>query len=301
MPTCGATSSAHWPAQRRCIALDLPLHGQSPVTAGQDLSVAALAAGARGLLRRARARPASIWSPTTPAGPSPRSSPPGTRSGWPRSPSPTATPATTCRPRPSSRRSSSRRTATSRRPQSRLFGDLNAAGQVAFGSAYEHLDQVDREIIRAYLEPCFGTMERARQFERLLTALDAARPAGGRSRSSGAHCAHAWWCGAPVTTFFDVSWAYWLRDTIPGMTRVVTVDGARLFFPEERPDGSRAAPGAALGRGRGRPGVISTSFLPRPYGGAGDYHDGGLPACGHQAGRASAFPMAHNGVCWYPP
>ncbi len=36
-------------------------------------------------------------------------------------------------------------------------------------------------------------------------------------------------------TFFDVSWAYWLRDTIPGATRVVTVDGARLFFPEERP------------------------------------------------------------------
>src|SRR5260370_33244114 len=29
--------------QRRCIALDLPLHGQTPVTAEQDLSVAALA------------------------------------------------------------------------------------------------------------------------------------------------------------------------------------------------------------------------------------------------------------------
>jgi len=34
---------------------------------------------------------------------------------------------------------------------------------------------------------------------------------------------------------FDVSWAYWLRDTIPGVTRVITVDGGRLFFPEERP------------------------------------------------------------------
>ena len=29
-------------SQRRCIALDLPLHGQSPVTPGQDLSVAGL-------------------------------------------------------------------------------------------------------------------------------------------------------------------------------------------------------------------------------------------------------------------
>ena len=41
-----------------------------------------------------------------------------------------------------------------------------------------------------------------------------------------------WGTGDP---FFDVSWAYWLRDTIPGVTRVVTVDDARLFFPEERP------------------------------------------------------------------
>ncbi len=32
-----------------------------------------------------------------------------------------------------------------------------------------------------------------------------------------------------------ISWAYWLRDTIPGTTRVVTADDARLLFPEERP------------------------------------------------------------------
>src|ERR1700751_3343532 len=36
------------PGNRRYIAPDLPLHGQSPVTAGQDLSVAALAAGLEG-------------------------------------------------------------------------------------------------------------------------------------------------------------------------------------------------------------------------------------------------------------
>src|SRR5260370_19103784 len=37
--------SGQRPGNRRCIALDLPLHGRSPVTAGQDLSVAALAEG----------------------------------------------------------------------------------------------------------------------------------------------------------------------------------------------------------------------------------------------------------------
>lgn len=35
--------------------------------------------------------------------------------------------------------------------------------------------------------------------------------------------------------FFELSWAYWLRDLIPGATEVVEVDGARLFFPEDRP------------------------------------------------------------------
>jgi pimeloyl-ACP methyl ester carboxylesterase len=96
------------------------------------------------------------------------------------------------------------------------------------------VDQVDPEIIRAYLEPCFGTLERARQFERLLTALDAGDLAAVTPQLSEltVPTLMVWGTG---DTFFDVSWAYWLRDTIPGTTGVVTVDGARLFFPEERP------------------------------------------------------------------
>ena len=34
--------------------------------------------------------------------------------------------------------------------------------------------------------------------------------------------------------FFDVKFAYWFRDTIPGVTEVVELDGAKLFFPDER-------------------------------------------------------------------
>src|SRR5438045_7326274 len=36
--------SGQRPSRRRCIAVDLPLHGRSPVADGQDLSLAALAA-----------------------------------------------------------------------------------------------------------------------------------------------------------------------------------------------------------------------------------------------------------------
>ncbi|HEY2247030.1 MAG TPA: alpha/beta hydrolase [Bradyrhizobium sp.] len=36
--------------------------------------------------------------------------------------------------------------------------------------------------------------------------------------------------------FFDVKWAYWLKDTVPGARRVIEVEDARLFFPEDRPE-----------------------------------------------------------------
>ena len=33
--------------------------------------------------------------------------------------------------------------------------------------------------------------------------------------------------------FFEVHWAYWLRDHIPGAQQVVEIDGGMLFFPYE--------------------------------------------------------------------
>jgi pimeloyl-ACP methyl ester carboxylesterase len=35
--------------------------------------------------------------------------------------------------------------------------------------------------------------------------------------------------------FFDIKWARWLRDTIPGATEVIEIPGAKLFWPQERP------------------------------------------------------------------
>ena len=34
--------------------------------------------------------------------------------------------------------------------------------------------------------------------------------------------------------YFDVQWSHWLAETIPGTTRRVELQGARIFFPEER-------------------------------------------------------------------
>ena len=70
---------------RRCIALDLPLHGRSPVTAGQDLSIAALAAGLEDFCDALGLTGIDLVANDT-GGAIARSSPPATRSGWPRSP-----------------------------------------------------------------------------------------------------------------------------------------------------------------------------------------------------------------------
>jgi pimeloyl-ACP methyl ester carboxylesterase len=115
-----------------------------------------------------------------------------------------------------------------------MFGHLDQAAEVSFGTAYEHLDLADREVIRSYLEPCIGTLERAREFERLLVALD------GRDLQAVTPQLERLTVPTLIVwgtddVFFDLSWAYWLRDTIAGADRVVTVEGGRLFFPEERP------------------------------------------------------------------
>ncbi|HLK74165.1 MAG TPA: alpha/beta hydrolase [Streptosporangiaceae bacterium] len=219
--------------QRRCIAIDLPLHGQSPVTAEQDLSLSALAAGldefceALGLTgidlvaNDTGGAVAQIFAARHPQ----------------RLATLTLTNCDTVDNLPPEdfKPMIELAAAGNLAPSAvAMFANLEAAARVSFASGYENLDRIDRDVIRSYLEPCFGTIERARHFERLLVALDAGdlQAVMPRLRELTVPTLVVWGTG---DAFFDVSWAYWLRDTIPGATRVVTVDGARLFFPEERP------------------------------------------------------------------
>ena len=77
--------------------------------------------------------------------------------------------------------------------------------------------------------------ERARDCERLLASIDAAdiEAAGGQLRTLTAPILLVW---GTADTNFAVKWAYHLRDLIPGEREVIEVDGAKLFFPEERPE-----------------------------------------------------------------
>jgi len=219
--------------QRRCIAIDLPLHGQSPVTAEQDLSLAALAAGLDDFCEVLGLTAIDLVANDTGGAIA--------QIFAARHPQRLATlTLTNCDtvgnlPPEAFKPMIELAAAGDLAPSAvALFANPEAAAQISFGSGYEHLDRMDDDVIRSYLQPCFGTIERARQFERLLVSLDvgdlqAVMPQLGELTVP---TLVVWGTG---DAFFDVSWAYWLRDTIPGTTRVVTVDGARLFFPEERP------------------------------------------------------------------
>ncbi|HEY6297371.1 MAG TPA: alpha/beta hydrolase [Streptosporangiaceae bacterium] len=220
-------------AQRRCVALDLPLHGQSPVTTEQDLSLAALAAGVEDFCEALGLTGIDLVANDTGGAIAQifAARQPGRLATF------TLTNCDTQNDMPPDAFKPLIELAAAGQlaPTAvAMIANLEVAAKASFDSVYEHLDQMDRDVIRSYLEPCFGTLERARQFERLLTSLDAGdlRAVEPLLKELTVPTLMVWGTG---DTFFGVSTAHWLRDTIPGATGVITVDGARLFFPEERP------------------------------------------------------------------
>jgi pimeloyl-ACP methyl ester carboxylesterase len=115
----------------------------------------------------------------------------------------------------------------------RMLRDIPRARKRVFGGVYQDVASLPEDIARAWLEPLGATAESARQFQRLMTSLHARdllaiEPGLARLQVP---TLIVWGTG---DTAFRRKWAYWLRDTIPGATDVVEIDGARLFFPDER-------------------------------------------------------------------
>src|SRR5262249_12111621 len=116
-----------------------------------------------------------------------------------------------------------------------LAGDLDAARESPFGGGDEHPERLADDGLGGYLGPGAGTLERAREFERMLAALEPSHldAVGPGLREFDVPTLIVWGTGDEA---FGVEWAYRLRDMIPGAHEVVEVDGAKVFFPEERPD-----------------------------------------------------------------
>jgi pimeloyl-ACP methyl ester carboxylesterase len=115
----------------------------------------------------------------------------------------------------------------------RMARDIPRARKRVFRLVYQDVAHLPEEIARVWLERSFGTAEAARQSQRLLTSLHARdllaiEPALARFQVPTLIV----WGTSDI--FFRRKWGYWLRDTIPGATEVVEIDGGRLFFPDER-------------------------------------------------------------------
>ncbi len=117
----------------------------------------------------------------------------------------------------------------------RAMNDLHKTRRSVFGTGYEDIENIPLERVRAFLEPLIGDRDRARRFQRLLLSL----------RPSDLMDVEPDLCRSPVPTlvvwgtddrFFDTSWAHWLTHTFPRSVGPEFVPGGRLFFPDERGD-----------------------------------------------------------------
>ena len=116
-----------------------------------------------------------------------------------------------------------------------LLKDRSRARRRVYGSGYGDVSHLPLEVVREWLEPLIGSPEARRQFQRWVAGL---RPQDLLAVESELHRLEVptlivWGTG---DVFFRLRWARWLRDTIPGATEVVELPGAKLFFPDERAD-----------------------------------------------------------------
>ena len=116
-----------------------------------------------------------------------------------------------------------------------LAANPAAAPQSPLGAGYEHPELVSGDVWSDYLAPIGGDMERARQFERIVAAIDPDQLKGVTDGLRGLRVPTLLVWGT-ADEFFTVHEAHRLRDLIPGAREVAEIPGGKLFFPEEHPD-----------------------------------------------------------------
>ena len=219
--------------ERRCIALDLPLHGRTPVRPGQDLTLTGLAKVVEDFCAALDLTGVDLVANDTGGAVA--------QIVAAHQPQRLATfTLTNCETQGNVPPLAFKPTVWLARAGlftllfgPRLLRDLPKTRKRAYGMGYQDIGKVPLEVVRSYLEPLVGTKDLARQYQRWIASLhnrDLAA-AGPALKRLTVPTLIAWGTG---DIFFRLRYAHWLRDTIPGVTEVVTIDGARLFFPDER-------------------------------------------------------------------
>ena len=103
----------------------------------------------------------------------------------------------------------------------------------ALGPAYERPEDVTDDTIETYLRPLTLSAQRTRDVERFINAFDCRHTVDieERLRLVQAPTLIAW---GTDDIYFDLKWSHWLEKTIPGTNKRIEFKSARLFFPEER-------------------------------------------------------------------
>jgi len=103
------------------------------------------------------------------------------------------------------------------------------------GVGFEFPEKLTEEVLAVYLTPVTASDQRRSQVSRYVALQDCAQTVRieDRLKVFDKPTLIVW---ADSDVFFPVRWAHWLAQTIPGTRRVEILKGAKLFFPEERPD-----------------------------------------------------------------
>ncbi|MGO1071095.1 alpha/beta fold hydrolase [Lysobacter sp. CA199] len=103
----------------------------------------------------------------------------------------------------------------------------------ALGPAYEQPQALSDESIEIYLTPLLRSEQRLSDFQRFLAEFDPAHTLRiePQLKALQAPTLIAW---GTDDVYFDLKWSHWLAEAIPGTRRRVELEGARIFFPEER-------------------------------------------------------------------
>jgi pimeloyl-ACP methyl ester carboxylesterase len=116
----------------------------------------------------------------------------------------------------------------------RMLEDVTFA-RASFAVGFEHPDRLSAEDFRTWLDPLFKTPASTRNLERFIASFDNRQTVVIEPllRKLEVPTLIVW---GTSDVFFPVKWAYWLRGTISGARDVIELEGAKLFFPWERPD-----------------------------------------------------------------
>lgn len=96
-------------------------------------------------------------------------------------------------------------------------------------------ENVTDETIETYLRPFLASKHRTRDLERFVEAFDNKHTVAIEPKLKTLKARTLIVLGTD-DIYFDVKWSHWLADAIPGTARRVELKGARIFFPEERPE-----------------------------------------------------------------